>query len=157
MSRWNYYPQNPVSLEEMRKTADKIGRDFDNGGDIDVEDVLLITRNLDKWRAMIPMASNPMKQTPIEVSLNTIFSDVSGFVTDYVERKYNEVKENHDVHDFIDYQTIEAMILWLRAIPIERFEMPTTEDFEELARRYADQAEYSLDDIKFDWDKSEWE
>lgn len=157
MSRWNYYPQNPVSLAEMRKVVDKMGKEVERGEDIDVEDVLLITRNLDKWRAMIPVSANPMKQTPVEVSLNTIASDTSGYVTDYVEKMYNQVKENHDVHDFIDYQTIENLILWLRAIPIERFEMPTAEDFENLARQYADQAEYNLDQIKFDWDKSEWE
>lgn len=157
MSRWNYYPKNPVSLEEMKQILIKIGKDMESDTDVDPEDVLLITRNLDKWRAMVPVSPNPLKMTPIEVSLNAIASDLSGYVTDFVEAKYNEVKDDHDINDLIDYQKIEEMITWLHAIPSDRFEMPTAEDFEELAKKYSEQAEYNLDCLRFDWDKSEWE
>ena len=160
MPRWNYYKkEQPAPITDLEQRLLKI-EGVTEEGEMDTEDVLFLLQEIEKWEETFPYDVPLKQQTPDQLKIQKIKADTQEAVSTYVHRIYDWIKTSYEVHDEIQYDTIDKIEDWIRQLPEELdydFDFPGIPEFEELKRKFQSFSDGELNRMKDDWDKSEWE
>mgnify|MGYP004526813801 FL=1 len=160
MSRWNHYnKEQPASITDLEQRLHKIEAVVEEG-EMDTEDVLFLLREIEKWEESFPYDVPIKQQTPDQLKIQKIKADTQEAVATYVHRIYDFVKTSYEVHDEIQYDTIDETEEWIRQLPTNLdydFGFPGIPEFEDLKRKFQSLNSGDFNRMKDDWDKSEWE
>lgn len=160
MPRWNHYDkEQPASITDLEQRLHKIEAVVEEG-EMDTEDVLFLLREIEKWEESFPYDVPVKHQTPDQLKIQKIKADTQDAVAGYVHRIYDWVKTSYEVHDEIQYDTIDEIMEWIRQLPKDLdydFDFPGISEFEDLKRKFQSLNSGDFNRMKDDWDKSEWE
>lgn len=160
MPRWNHYnKEQPAPITDLEQKLHKIEAVVEEG-EMDIEDVLFLLRELEKWENSFPWDVPISKQSQEQLKINKIESDTKDAVSGYVHRIYDFVKTSYEVYDEIQYETIDEIEEWIRQLPDDLdydFDFPGIRAFEELKTKFQSLNTGDFNRMKDDWDKSEWE
>ena len=160
MPRRNHYnKEQPAPITDLEQRLSKI-EGVTEEGEMDTDDVLFLLQEIKKWEKTFPDDVPLKQQTPDQLKIQKIKADTQEAVAEYVHRIYDWIKTSYEVHDEIQYDTIDEIEAWIRELPENLeydFEFPGISEFEGLKRKFQSLNSWNFNCMKDDWDKSEWE